>query len=77
MHGSHHILCLPAGAQITRAARVYRRMLGIEDESYRFDVVTVIFNDNSTPQIELLRNFWTEESIRRKRRWTSDPFYFC
>jgi putative endonuclease len=63
--------------QITRAARVYRRMLGIESESYRFDVVTVILNDESTPQIELLRNFWTEESIRRKRRWSSDPFYFC
>ncbi|HYK20222.1 MAG TPA: YraN family protein [Pyrinomonadaceae bacterium] len=63
--------------QITRAARVYRRMLGIESESYRFDVVTVILNDESTPQVELLRNFWTEESIRRKRRWSSDPFYFC
>ena len=63
--------------QITRAARVYRRMLGIESESYRFDVVTVILNDESTPQVELLRNFWTEDSIRRKRRWSSDPFYFC
>src|SRR5690348_1928890 len=55
--------------QITRAARVYRRMLGIKNEPYRFDVVTVILNDESTPQIELLRNFWTEESIRRKRQW--------
>ena len=63
--------------QITRAARVYRRMLGIESEPYRFDVVTVILNDDSTPQIELLRNFWTEESIRRKRHWASDPFYLC
>ena len=63
--------------QITRAARAYRRMLGIESESYRFDVVTVILNDESTPQIELLRNFWTEESIRRKRHWSSDPFYLC
>ena len=59
--------------QITRAARVYRRMLGIESEPYRFDVVTVILNDDSTPQIELLRNFWTEESLR-KRHW-SYSFY--
>ena len=58
--------------QITRAARVYRQMLGIENEPRRYDVVTVIINDDSTPQIELLRNFWTEESLR-KRRWHFDP----
>ena len=60
--------------QITRAARVYRRMLGIESEPYRFDVVTVILDDDSTPQIELLRNFWTEESLR-KRRWLYSFYY--
>ena len=53
--------------QITRAARAYRRMLGIEDQPYRYDVVTVILADNSTPQLELLRNYWTDESVRRKR----------
>ena len=61
--------------QITRAARVYRQMLGIENEAHRYDVVTVVLADNSTPQIELLRNFWTEESLR-KRRWHFDSFYF-
>ncbi|HEY4424101.1 MAG TPA: YraN family protein [Pyrinomonadaceae bacterium] len=61
--------------QVTRAARAYRQMLGIENEPHRYDVVTVIINDNSTPQIELLRNFWTEESLR-KRRWQLDPLYF-
>jgi putative endonuclease len=60
--------------QITRAARVYRRMLGIKSEPYRFDVVTVVLGDGITPQIELLRNFWTEESLR-KRRWSSDQSY--
>jgi len=59
--------------QITRAARNYRQMLGIKSEPHRYDVVTVVTNDQSTPQIELLRNFWTEESIR-KRRWTTN-FY--
>jgi putative endonuclease len=53
--------------QVTRAARAYRRMLGIEDQPYRYDVVTVILADNSTPQLELLRNYWTDESVRRKR----------
>ena len=60
--------------QITRAARVYRQMLGIEDEPHRYDVVTVVFSNDSTPQIELLRNFWTDESLR-KRRWHSDTYW--
>jgi len=59
--------------QITRAARVYRQMLGIKDQPYRYDVVTVILANDSTPQIELLRNFWNDESVRRKR-WFSN-FY--
>lgn len=63
--------------QIARAARVYRRMLGIESHPYRYDVVTVILNETSSPQIELLRSFWTDDSIRRKRQWSSDPFYLC
>jgi len=61
--------------QITRAARVYRQMLGIENEPHRYDVVTVIIDNDAAPRIELLRNFWTEESLR-KRRWPIDPFYF-
>jgi len=61
--------------QITRAARVYRQMLGIENEPHRYDVVTVIIDEDAAPRIELLRNFWTEESLR-KRHWHIDPFYF-
>lgn len=60
--------------QITRAARAYRQMLGIRDEPYRYDVVTAVLPPDSTPQIELLRNFWNEESLR-KRRWAYDPHY--
>jgi putative endonuclease len=60
--------------QITRAARVYRQMLGIENDRHRYDVVTVIINDDSPLQIELLRNFWTEQSLR-KRRWHFDPHW--
>jgi len=53
--------------QITRAARVYRQMLGLEKEPHRYDVVTVVFADDSPPQLELLRNFWTDQSLRRTR----------
>src|SRR5215813_8222557 len=57
--------------QITRAARAYRKMLGIDDLPHRYDVVTVILDDQATPRIELLRNFWNEQSLRRKR-WNSN-----
>jgi len=57
--------------QISRAARAYRHMLGVEDEPYRYDVVTVVLSDTATPQIELLQNFWTDDSLR-KRRWSYD-----
>src|SRR5215217_4905279 len=60
--------------QVTRAARAYRHMLGIKDEPYRYDVVTVVLKAGATPQIELLRNFWNEESLR-KRRWTFDTYF--
>lgn len=53
--------------QIARAARAYRHMLGVEDQPYRYDVVTVILNEEDL-QIELLRNFWTDKSSRRFRR---------
>jgi putative endonuclease len=56
--------------QVARAARAYRQLLGVEDQRYRFDVVTVIPNDldPSTPQIELLRNFWTDTWSTKKRK---------
>ena len=57
--------------QVTRAARAYRRLLGLQNAPHRYDVVTVILPspDAERPRIELLRNFWTEEKFR-KRRWS-------
>lgn len=56
--------------QIARAARAYRRMLRLETCSYRYDVVNVILPAESegSLQIDVLRNFWTDENLR-KRRW--------
>ncbi|MFN2482047.1 MAG: hypothetical protein ABR554_11360, partial [Pyrinomonadaceae bacterium] len=60
--------------QITRAARAYRRLLGLRDAPHRFDVVAVILppaDDTGhahPPRLELLRNFWTEDKFR-KRSW--------
>jgi putative endonuclease len=64
--------------QIARAARAYRRMFSLEDQPYRFDVVTVVLPAEAAAtaemQVDLLRNFWTEETLR-KRRWTESYYY--
>jgi putative endonuclease len=60
--------------QVTRAARAYRRLLGLQNAPHRYDVVTVILpppdaeGRQPAPRVELLRNFWTEDKFR-KRRW--------
>ena len=45
--------------QVARAARAYRRMFELDAQPYRYDVVTVVLPPDSTPQIELMRNYWT------------------
>ena len=59
--------------QIARAARGYRRMFGLIDAPYRYDVVTVVSTSSAKqtdaePRIELLKNFWRDEKLR-KRKW--------
>src|SRR5438445_5913145 len=56
--------------QIARAARGYRRMLGLTGSPYRYDVITVVLpkDEEEAPRIELLRHFWTDEKLR-KRNW--------
>ena len=60
--------------QVTRAARAYRRLLGLRSAPHRYDVVTVVLpppdsdGREPAPRVELLRNFWTEDRFR-KRRW--------
>ena len=60
--------------QIARAARGYRRMFGLTEAPYRYDVLTVVTKpDESQPRIELLKGFWTDEQLR-KRRW-HEPYW--
>ena len=58
--------------QITRAARAYRRLFGLSDQSYRYDVVSIVMppadETNKGPQVNLLRNFWSEERFRKRQR---------
>jgi putative endonuclease len=54
--------------QITRTARVYRRIFAIRDIECRYDVVTVLLRGAEQPRIELTKGFWNE-GVFRKRRW--------
>jgi putative endonuclease len=56
--------------QIARAARGYRRMLGLMGAPHRYDVVTVLLPGEGVDgsHVELLKNFWTDEKLR-KRNW--------
>ena len=64
--------------QISRAARAYRRTLGVASAPYRYDVVSVVLPEARAddtppprPRAELLRNFWTDAKFR-KRRWAGE-----
>ena len=55
---------------IARAARGYRRMLGVMNAPYRYDVVTVLLpaETDAGSHVKLLKNFWTDEKLRQ-RNW--------
>ncbi|MDQ2921569.1 MAG: YraN family protein, partial [Acidobacteriota bacterium] len=56
--------------QITRGARGYRRIFDLEAAPYRYDVITVVLpaEEQQTPDVQLLRNYWQEHQFR-KRTW--------
>jgi putative endonuclease len=60
--------------QVSRAARAYRRMYGLMNDEFRYDVVTVVLPESKSlielgpSKIELLRNFWTDEKFKKRRR---------
>lgn len=55
--------------QITRTAKVYRRVFGLADMPFRFDVVTVV--PGPEPEVRHTQNFWTEAKFK-KRRWRDE-----
>ncbi|MBA2737184.1 MAG: YraN family protein [Pyrinomonadaceae bacterium] len=58
--------------QITRTARVYRKIFNLRDAKFRYDVVSIVLNAGE-PKIELFRNFWTESKFRKKN-WNDVVF---
>lgn len=59
--------------QITRTARVYRRIFQLTPMPYRFDVVSVLLTQRAEPEIELIKGFWTERKFRKKA-WSGDIY---
>ena len=55
--------------QIVRAARVFRRVLRLRDEPYRYDVVTVIVSGTAAPEVTLLRDYFHETRFARSSWW--------
>lgn len=55
--------------QIARAALAYRRMLGVLNAPYRYDVVAVVAKPDAVePRIELLKGFWSDAQLK-KTKW--------
>jgi putative endonuclease len=53
--------------RIARAARVYRRLLAVEDEPYRYDVVSIVITPNGEPRPTLRRGYFSERSFLENR----------
>src|SRR5262245_3209314 len=51
---------------IVRASRVYRRMMGVDIEPYRFDVVTILINPQGEAEVQLLRSFFHDRMFRHQ-----------
>lgn len=59
--------------QIIRTAKVYRKIFGIREMQYRYDVVTVLMPKHAEPTIELTKGFWSESKFR-KRNWNHEAW---
>jgi putative endonuclease len=46
--------------QIIRTARAYRRIFGVGEMAFRYDVVSIVIAHASEPRIELQKAFWSE-----------------
>lgn len=69
----HAAVNLRKQRQITRTARVYRRIFGLQHMRQRFDVLSIVLAPKAEPQIELLKGFWTEGKFRKKV-WRGDIY---
>jgi putative endonuclease len=53
--------------QIIRAARVYRRITGVSEEPYRYDVASVVVKPGLAPTLTLRRGYFSEQRFSRSQ----------
>ncbi len=56
--------------QIIRASKVYRRLLAIEDERYRFDVVSIVIAFDKEAELKLFKGYFKDAKFGRSK-WFS------
>lgn len=54
--------------QITRTARVYRKIFQLQTIKFRYDVISIVLEKKVEPTIQLVKNFWNESKFRKKFR---------
>jgi putative endonuclease len=59
--------------QIIKTARIYRRLLRLTEEPFRYDVISILLHPEQTPQIELLRGYFSETTFARSH-WHTREF---
>lgn len=57
--------------QIIRTARLYRRLMSVQEEPFRYDVVSVIAPTGLAVEVSLLRGYFDEMLFARKH-WNRD-----
>lgn len=57
--------------QIIRTAKMYRKIFRLNNIKFRYDVVSIVLQENSRPKIDLFKGFWDERKFA-KRFWTED-----
>ena len=53
--------------QIVRTALIYRRLMGVVDEPYRYDVVSIVIARHAEVAVTLRRGHFTEQIFARSR----------
>lgn len=61
--------------QIVRVARLYRRLMRVGTEPFRYDVVSILAEPAKEIKISLLRNYFTEQRFAQSQ-WQRKSFDF-
>lgn len=59
--------------QIIKTARIYRRLMRLTEEPFRYDVVSILVHSTLPPQIELLHGYFSETTFARSN-WQKRDF---